>query len=177
MPLTLRPSHSLSDTEENHLERERRRRLHHTHHYTAKPVALVSGGKHKHKHHEGARRRWREAMTERQRRRYEALWASNRGLLGMTGASTGNNSPEDPDAVPNIVVRDLWQRSRLPADELAEVWELVNRQGSGRLDKQEFVVGLWLIDQRLRGRKIPPRVSESMWSSARGMKVVGKGKR
>ncbi len=146
------------------------------HYYShATPAVLVGGGRHKHKHHEGARRRWREAITERQRRRYEAVWASNRGWRGLQGGGGvvgGLGGPDDPaadEAVPNIVVRDLWQRSRLPAEELAEVWDVVDDTGTGRLSKAAFVVGMWLIDQRLRGRKIPARVSESVWSSARGM--------
>lgn len=94
--------------------------------------------------------------------------------------------PRDGDAradlVVNVVVRDIWTRSRLPRDELSEVWDLVAGRGGGgpnaasaRMDerrtalaKDEFVVGMWLIDQRLRGRKIPARVSESVWESARG---------
>lgn len=71
------------------------------------------------------------------------------------------------------MVRDLWSRSRLPVDELAEVWDLVDRTGRGALDKTEFVVGLWLIDQRLRGRKIPQKVMDSVWASARGVSVKG----
>jgi hypothetical protein len=73
-------------------------------------------------------------------------------------------------------VRDIWSRSRLPFDELAEVWDLVYGNGGGdlargALGKQEFVVGMWLIDQRLKGRKIPARVGDSVWDSARGMNV------
>ncbi|TPX09449.1 uncharacterized protein E0L32_009337 [Thyridium curvatum] len=131
---------------------------------------LSVGGKHS--HHEGARRRWRDEVTPRERRRYEAVWASNRGLF----------LPEsEADCVCGVVVRDLWSRSRLPADELAEVWELVDGSSSpsggggggrrGMLNKAEFVVGMWLIDQRLRGRKIPPRVSDSVWGSVRGWRV------
>jgi hypothetical protein len=44
--------------------------------------------------------------------------------------------------------------------------------GSGRLTKEEFVVGLWLIDQRLKGRKLPVRVSDSVWDSVRGLPGV-----
>ncbi|KAK7908548.1 hypothetical protein PG985_015851 [Apiospora marii] len=173
--------------------------------------------KKKHAHHEGARRRWREQMTERERKRYEGVWASNRGLLlssssfpttstntstaasganpasvsapnlhfshnrrpsynqrnnSSSGSSTAgtpsNSNPNPADFVANVVARDIWSRSRLPFDELAEVWDLVDSRGIGALDKTEFVVGMWLIDQRLRGRKIPQRVSESVWSSARG---------
>ncbi|ERT01220.1 hypothetical protein HMPREF1624_02462 [Sporothrix schenckii ATCC 58251] len=168
----------------SHYHRDGRLRQgkHHLSHAT--PAVLVGGSRHKHKHHEGSRRRWREAVTERQRRRYEAVWASNRGNRGLVGMENNNNSSstnvndggtivddaaDDDETVPNVVVRDLWRRSRLPLDELAEVWDLVDETGTGRLGKAGFVVGLWLIDQRLRGRKIPARVSESVWSSARGM--------
>lgn len=87
------------------------------------------------------------------------------------------------DYVLNIVVRELWRRSRLPDDELVEVWNLVDPHRdrsertastlppSGMLGKQEFVVGTWIIDQRLKGRKIPARVSSSVWDSAKGVKV------
>ena len=77
--------------------------------------------------------------------------------------------------VANVVVRDIWSRSRLPEDELAEVWDLVDRGRKGMLNKQEFVVGMWLIDQRLRGRKIPARVSSSVWDSVKGVRVPGPG--
>ena len=129
--------------------------------------ATGTAARHKHNHHhEGSRKRWREAITERQRRRYEAVWASNRGQRGL---ETKTDYSLDDEMVPNVVVRDIWRRSRLPADELAEVWDLVDNTASGALSKTGFVVGLWLIDQRLRGRKIPARVSESVWASARGM--------
>ncbi|EAA33644.1 increased rDNA silencing protein 4 [Neurospora crassa] len=171
---TLRAPRSLSDDEDLRLQTHRHRKKH-------------LGGK-KHAHNEGARRRWRDEMTIRQRRRYEAVWASNRGLflrpgfafehpenwqplpppddsLGQVDLSRAWESPE-ADLVVNVVVRDIWSRSRLPVDELAEVWELVDRRKCGALDKQEFVVGMWLIDQRLRGRKIPTVVGEGVWESA-----------
>lgn len=145
----------------------------------------------KHTHHEGSRRRWREEITERERKRYEAVWASNRGLFlvptpGSSAVQTSSDlalrdrsHEELSEHVASVVVRDIWSRSRLPGAELAEVWDLVyglgsSAEGSGprvpaALSKSEFVVGTWLIDQRLRGRKIPPRVSDSVWSSAKGL--------
>lgn len=178
------------------------------------------GGRKKHAHHEGARRRWREEITPRERKRYEGVWASNRGLLlvsspdGSPSRNVGSTSgtatpipiitnttngrnrqngkdtqkererdhePELAQVVVNVVVRDVWARSRLPFDELAEVWDLVDRRGRGFLDRSEFVVGMWLIDQRLRGRKIPRKVSESVWGSANagGVRIAppGKGKK
>ncbi len=155
---TLRASHSKSDDEDLRRHKDKYK----------KP--LVSG---RHKHHEGARRKWRDEITARERRRYEAVWASNRGLLLEAGSV---RTPTDEGAcVPNAVVRDLWRRSRLPFDELAEVWDLVDESGLGRLTKAEFVVGMWLVDQRLRGRKIPTRVSDSVWSSAKGVRILGPG--
>ncbi|KAK3302293.1 uncharacterized protein B0T15DRAFT_562039 [Chaetomium strumarium] len=188
---TLRGPHpSLSDDE------DARRRMHHHHHghghhhggRRSATKALLSGGNRKHAHHEGSRRRWRDEVTARERRRYEAVWASNRGLFLRPGWGFSSGQDHHPDGdghdnghdgdrgragegtpeaelVVNIVVRDIWSRSRLPPDELAEVWDLVDRQGRGTLGKEEFVVGMWLIDQRLRGRKIPARVGQSVWDS------------
>ncbi|KAL1874373.1 hypothetical protein VTK73DRAFT_399 [Phialemonium thermophilum] len=166
---TLRQEPSKSDDEDTRLRMHRHRRK-----------AL---GRKKHAHHEGARKRWRDEVSPRERKRYEAVWASNRGLflegtpLAAAGAQGGKQQravkvtvPPD-ELVANVVVRDIWSRSRLPFDELAEVWDLVDRKGIGALDKQEFVVGMWLIDQRLRGRKIPARVSDSVWESAWGMRA------
>ncbi|KAK8872672.1 increased rDNA silencing protein [Apiospora arundinis] len=208
MRQTLRqPPKSDDEEEKDHKHRHKKKHL---------------SNKKKHAHHEGARRRWREQITERERKRYEGVWASNRGLLltpssfpstinhppgevhshanthATASASTGNlplrpsyndksrtNSasslspaagstpnPNPADFVANVVARDIWSRSRLPFDELAEVWDLVDSRGVGALDKTEFVVGMWLIDQRLRGRKIPQKVSESVWFSAKGVGKV-----
>ena len=121
--------------------------------------------KHPHKHHEGDRRRYRATVTERERRRYDGVWAANKGLWMDTDSS---------DSVLNLVVRDIWSRSRLPNDVLADIWDLVDIQGGDRLKRNEFVVGMWLIDQRLKGRKLPLTVSESLWNSVRllhGVKV------
>ncbi|KAF3003850.1 Increased rDNA silencing protein [Neopestalotiopsis sp. 37M] len=142
--------------------------------------------KKKHSHHEGARKRWREEITIRERRRYEGVWASNRGRLLTTPPTDANGTPPetsapspanggngDGDLVVNVIVRDIWSRSRLPPEELAEVWDLVDQTGRGALTRTEFVVGMWLIDQRLRGRKIPQKVMDSVWTSARGVSVKG----
>ncbi|CAH0044050.1 unnamed protein product [Clonostachys solani] len=131
----------------------------------------------KHAHHEGSRRRWRDEVTPRERKRYEAVWASNRGIhlphaaspSASSLSSSGRDNLKDfSHSVANVVVREVWKRSRLPEDELIEVWDLVDRDKRGVLSRQEFVVGMWLIDQRLKGRKIPTKVSESVWGSASG---------
>ncbi|KAJ5832211.1 hypothetical protein N7474_000522 [Penicillium riverlandense] len=117
--------------------------------------------KHPHKHHEGDRKRWRSEITEQERKRYEGVWASNKGLL--IPPSMGDH----PDMVLNLVVREVWGRSRLPAAALEQVWELVDRQRIGLLGREEFVVGMWLIDQQLKGHKLPVQVPDSVWDSVR----------
>jgi hypothetical protein len=118
--------------------------------------------KHPNKHHEGDRKRYRNEVTERERKRYEGVWAANKGLL----------CADSPNAVINIVVRDIWKRSHLSDDVLEEVWDLVDTQRLGKLEREEFVVGLFLIDQRLKGNKLPFKISGSIWSSVRRLSGI-----
>lgn len=133
--------------------------------------------KHPNKHSEGSRKRWRDSITEREKKRYEGVWAANRGLYlhpsqVHPSALQAYPNPQDlQDEVAALVVRDIWGRSRLPPHVLEEVWELVDSRGVGRLLREEFVVGLWLIDQALKGRKLPVKVQESVWASVRGARV------
>jgi hypothetical protein len=138
--------------------------------------------KHPHKHHEGDRKRWRDKVSERERRRYEGVWAANRGLFVFWeedpefGSEGWKRAPE-ADLVVNVVVRDVWERSRLPQDVLEEIWDLVaTSEDAQALQRDQFVVGLWLIDQRLKGRKLPVRVSSDVWNSVRhpGVKISRK---
>lgn len=128
--------------------------------------------KHPHKHREGDRKRWRDEITLEERKRYEGLWAANRDSnLDLTGdhmnrSAAGSHAGKN---VSGLVVRDVWSRSRLPSHVLEEIWELVDRDAAGRLDREAFVVGTWLVDQRLKGRKLPTRVGDSVWHSARGL--------
>ncbi|KAL8768933.1 MAG: hypothetical protein Q9209_004988 [Squamulea sp. 1 TL-2023] len=131
--------------------------------------------KHPNKHHEGDRKRWRDQITEFERKRYEGVWAANRGLLTSTYRDLNRISHPPIDlanSVLNIVVRDIWRRSNLPSDVLGGVWELVDSRGLGLLGREEFVVGMWLVDQSLKGRKLPVKVSDSVWFSARGLTGV-----
>lgn len=143
--------------------------------------------KHPNKHHEGDRKRWRDAVTQTERKRYEGVWAANKGIcveytskeLDLLATHPESKEAEKirvsvGDQVADIVARDIWLRSRLPVHELEQVWDLVDNQQRGRLCRDEFVVGLWLIDQRLKGRKIPVKVTDSVWNSVRllsGIKV------
>ncbi|KAF2733844.1 hypothetical protein EJ04DRAFT_494440 [Polyplosphaeria fusca] len=124
--------------------------------------------KHPNKHHEGDRKRWRDVVTERERRRYEGVWAANKGLYVADASRVEADTTMD---VHGLLTKEIWSRSRLPVHELEEVWDLVDTRTIGRLRREEFVVGLWLIDQRLKGRKLPPKVRDSVWGSVRGVGV------
>ncbi|KAL6721563.1 Increased rDNA silencing protein [Lecanora helva] len=119
--------------------------------------------KHPNKYNEGDRKRYRTEVTERERKRYEGVWAANRGILLDQDSSL---------AVCNIVVRDIWKRSRLPNSVLEEIWDLVDSQGNCMLQRDEFVVGMFLIDQKLKGNKLPVKVSDSIWSSVRHLSGI-----
>lgn len=141
--------------------------------------------KHPNKHHEGDRKRWRDAVTERERKRYEGVWAANKGIYcSLTDEEhdsfqrSANHErmlevkAQANEQVSNMVARDIWNRSRLPESILEAVWDLVDSEEVGRLHKEEFVVGMWLIDQRLKGRKLPVKVTETVWASVRGIQGI-----
>ncbi|KAJ6036952.1 hypothetical protein N7540_001231 [Penicillium herquei] len=165
MPMTLR---TIPKDDDSDLNRRHKRNLLH---------------KHPHKHHEGDRKRWRMEVTELERKRYEGVWASNKGLFippQLSKSGEDHKWPPPSEMVLNLVVREIWSRSRLPATALEQVWDLVDHQQTGLLTKEEFVVGMWLIDQQLKGHKLPPSVPDSIWDSVRyvtGIKLssIGKG--
>lgn len=146
--------------------------------------------RHPHKHHEGDRKRWQSAVGEQERKRYEGVWAANKGHLipvpplPSRAKALGPNAvayyqqvrtkypPNTSDMVLNLVVRDIWSRSRLHENVLSQIWNLVDRQKNGLLDREEFVVGMWLIDQSLKGHKLPFRVPDSVWDSVRRLSGV-----
>ncbi|KAF1986446.1 hypothetical protein K402DRAFT_393925 [Aulographum hederae CBS 113979] len=148
--------------------------------------------KHPNKHHEGDRKRWREKITERERKRYEGVWAANKGLYlpppsrspsanpqsrkqsaESSGSTATMATDDDANDVAALVAREIWRRSRLNDQCLEEVWDLVDSRGVGRLSREEFVVGMWLVDQRLKGRKLPVKVGTSVWGSVRGLGARG----
>ncbi|PLB47306.1 hypothetical protein P170DRAFT_438996 [Aspergillus steynii IBT 23096] len=150
-----------SDDEEGHHQRHRKH--------------LVR--KHPHKHHEGDRKRWRSEITEKERKRYEGVWAANKGMYIVPALLDNPSAQQDQaasgypvqasDMVVNVVVQDIWSRSRLPTNMLEQIWDLVDGQKIGILKREEFVVGMWLIDQQLKGHKLPAKVPDSVWYSVR----------
>ena len=55
------------------------------------------------------------------------------------------------------MVKRIWKRSRLPSDTLEKIWNLIDFRRDGTLNKNEFLVGMWLVDQCLYGRKLPKK--------------------
>ncbi|PWW79603.1 hypothetical protein C7212DRAFT_356419 [Tuber magnatum] len=130
--------------------------------------------KHPHKHSQGERKLWRHFVTEAERKRYDGLWAANKGLLLPTSAPApppprgrvaARNFKDEQhewssaptyaeplsDCVDSLIVRDIWRRARLPDDQLAEIWGA--------------------LDQCLKGRKLPARVQDEVWESVRRLGV------
>ncbi|GMM58200.1 hypothetical protein DAKH74_048160 [Maudiozyma humilis] len=68
----------------------------------------------------------------------------------------------------NLVVKDIWQRSNLPDDLLRQIYSLVNTRGDGTLDRRSFIIGMWLVDQCLYGKKLPTELGSAIWNSVDG---------
>lgn len=89
----------------------------------------------------------------------------------------GNNSLHNLDSVEinqlicGPVVKRIWKRSRLPSDTLEKIWNLIDFRRDGTLNKNEFLVGMWLVDQCLYGRKLPKKVDNVVWDSLGGIGV------
>lgn len=145
----------------------------------------------------------REYITEQERKRYDGLWVANKGLyMDLVDPSTLNISQEpteqnntalkasimstkselpplETNLMLNLVVRDIWARSRLPPDSLRQIWDLVDTRGDGTLERKSFIIGMWLVDQCLYGRKLPKQLDESVWNSISqlGVNVIIKSKK
>lgn len=74
---------------------------------------------------------------------------------------------EPLELIHGAIVKRIWNRSRLLQETLAAVWDLVDFRCDGTLNKAEFIVGMWLVDQCLYGRKLPKKVDVRVWASLR----------
>ncbi|KAF9399556.1 Epidermal growth factor receptor substrate 15 [Mortierella sp. AD011] len=83
------------------------------------------------------------------RRRYEALFHSVTSGEYIEGAK----------------VHAIYVRSRLDSKTLAQIWDMVDVDNSGRLNQAQFCMGLYLIDERLASGLIPLEVSDELWVS------------
>jgi hypothetical protein len=91
-------------------------------------------------------------IRESERKRYLKVWSTCRDLNAPLGIS-------------NIATKILWERSLLPSHLLSRLWDLVDRGQKGWLDREEFILGLWSIDQMLWGRKLPVQFDRRIWAS------------
>lgn len=83
---------------------------------------------------------------------------------------TLDNDPRDH--IHGYVVRELWRRSRVPDGTLSQIWDLVDRNHDGTLDRESFLVGIWLVDQCLYGRKLPHKIDDAIWKSVSRLGVT-----
>ncbi|GEQ69421.1 hypothetical protein JCM33374_g3093 [Metschnikowia sp. JCM 33374] len=162
-----------------------------------------------------------DVISDSQRKRYEGLWVSNKGLyldrvatklvgvdyekeefnvlsksvreysekeiseraaklsasFNIDSDSTdvkelhGLESVSTQNLIHGRVVQRIWNRSNLPRQTLQAIWDLVDFRKDTTLNKAEFIVGMWLVDQCLYGRKLPKVVNKSVWSSLGGLGV------
>lgn len=113
-------------------------------------------------------------VTPPERKRYEGMWVSNRCLYlellpWWASVMSGEGNPQvklpEDGLILNLVVKDIWIRSNLPSDLLMQIYDKVDTRNDGTLDRKSFVIGMWLVDQCLYGRKLPREVDQQVWDS------------
>ncbi|GMM37145.1 Irs4 protein [Saccharomycopsis crataegensis] len=96
----------------------------------------------------------------------------NSNLINAIQAPSHTQELNHPSQlVHGYVVRSLWRRSNLSYDILSQIWSLVDLRKDGTLNRDEFLVGMWLVDQCLYGRKLPKALDDSVWSSVQRLVV------
>ena len=111
-------------------------------------------------------------ITPQEKKRYEGIWVSNRNsylsLLPPSWKSQYENEvieEGDEDVILNILVYEIWSRSHLSPKLLRQIYNMVDLYKDGLLRRRSFIVGMWLIDQCLYGKKLPPKVDDRVWQS------------
>lgn len=64
-------------------------------------------------------------------------------------------------------VRTIWMRSGLDPPTLGEIWSLADVDEDGALTMEEFCIGMFLIDDRLRGVPVPKQLPDVLLNYAR----------
>lgn len=83
-----------------------------------------------------------------------------------------NKEDYEEDLMVNFVAYEIFNRSNLPPKVLKKIYDLIDMRHDGALNKQSFIVGMWLIDQCLYGKKLPDSVPDLVWTSVDKM-VIG----
>lgn len=138
--------------------------------YMDKVVTRLAGVDYSKNHSEDEKQRKRELMNvdalELAARLSSAAEASSSDTIEDHIQERHGLKEADPhELIHGIVVKRIWKRSRLPDETLAAIWDLVDFRKDGTLNKIEFIVGMWLVDQCLYGRKLPKKVEELVWNS------------
>ncbi|RGB25795.1 hypothetical protein C1646_631852, partial [Rhizophagus diaphanus] len=60
------------------------------------------------------------------------------------------------------VVKEIYLRSRLDNKTLFKIWNLLDDDEDGRLSRNEFCVGMFLIDERLKGHPVPNKLPHEL---------------
>lgn len=127
-----------------------------------------------------------------EKKRYDGVFVTNKGAYMGRDSRIGTGAyaaficalAPPPERIHGIVVREIWKRSKLNQDTLARIWGLVitdrlyrwcqmyeedpppaENFDDGTLTREEFIVGMWTIDQCLYGRKLPKVISREVWKS------------
>ncbi|CAI2172737.1 3723_t:CDS:2 [Funneliformis geosporum] len=65
---------------------------------------------------------------------------------------------DDDDFIDGAVVKAIYLRSCLDNKTLSKIWDLLDTDEDGRLSRNEFCAGMFLIDERLKGQPIPDKL-------------------
>ncbi|SCV00183.1 LANO_0F05622g1_1 [Lachancea nothofagi CBS 11611] len=109
-------------------------------------------------------------VTQAERKRYEGMWVTNRNcylelLPWWEEDHVREEYVPDEGLILNLVVLAIWSRSNLPQDKLATIYDMVDTRCDGTLERKSFIVGMWLVDQSLYGRKLPSKIQPRVWES------------
>ncbi|GJJ12535.1 hypothetical protein Clacol_006778 [Clathrus columnatus] len=103
-----------------------------------------------------ARKRY-DALFERYTSPYSQKGHSTSGWRGpsldlLTGIDIDDLNEHQQNArIHGFLVKSIWGCSRLPRSRLKEIWNECDSDRTGSLDKYAFALGMWRIDEALRG--------------------------
>eukprot|EP01116_Phalansterium_solitarium_P012072 TRINITY_DN28034_c0_g1_i1.p2 TRINITY_DN28034_c0_g1~~TRINITY_DN28034_c0_g1_i1.p2 ORF type:complete len:450 (-),score=107.22 TRINITY_DN28034_c0_g1_i1:61-1410(-) len=90
----------------------------------------------------------------------EQHWTYMATFTRMNAVSGGGTTLSGTD------VRDVWMTSKLPLEDLAHIWDLVDPQGTKTvLGPLEFAAGMHLITARLNGHALPAALPPELHQS------------
>ncbi|CAJ0763853.1 9060_t:CDS:10 [Entrophospora sp. SA101] len=72
------------------------------------------------------------------------------------------DSNKEEDLIDAAVVREIYIRSRLNNKTLYKIWDLLDTDKDGYLNRNEFCIGMFLIDKRLEGDPVPDKLPKEL---------------